>query len=105
MPYRLVWEDAPHDDSLTVHESLPHGVAEHSLSSSLLGGAREAWGTTADGTFHKFHHCSRCGGWIEGDAYVSSVNTLNSSRLAGRQGTEYYCRRCGQEIAFSGLVS
>lgn len=96
------FEDAPSDMTLKVHEALPEGVAEHS---ALLDWHREAYGTTADGKFHNFHHCKKCGGWIEGTANAHRVNTLDSSHLAGRSGTEYHCRRCGREIGFVGIMS
>lgn len=100
----MVWEDAPKDEGLTVHESLPPLVGELAYT-SVLGQPRQAWGATADGAPRVLHFCQHCNGWIEGTATQYSVNTLDSSRLAGRRGTEYYCRRCGREIAFSGMMS
>lgn len=102
MPYRLVWEDNPHDKTLPVLETLPPGVA---AESKALGWQQEAHGRTADGVYRHYHYCPRCKGWIEGDYYTYPVNTLDGRQLAGRRGTCYACRRCGREIAFDGAMS
>lgn len=105
MPMRWIYEDAPQDMSLTVHKELPAGVSEHQ---QIFANHREASGTEmVDGevTFHKFHHCPKCDGWIEGWPNQYNVNTLEPSHLAGRQGREYHCRRCGYEIGFIGRMS
>lgn len=102
MPYRNQWFDAPKDMSLTVHKELPEGVHEDSLR--FLHNLKEASGYT--GLYYvTFHFCKHCGGWIEGHANEYEVNTLNSSRLSGRRGTEYHCCRCGEQIAFMGMMS
>lgn len=88
--------------SLTVHKELPAGVVEHV---PLFGGLREARGTAADGVYHMFHYCARCGGWIEGNANTYHENTHMPHMLAGRKGETYYCKRCGREIAFVGIMS
>lgn len=102
MPYRHQWFDAPKDESLIVHKELPEGVSEERLS--FIHNLREASGYI-DGHYVFFHFCRRCGGWIEGHANQYSVNTLNSRQLSGRRGEEFYCCRCGEQIAFSGLMS
>ncbi len=102
MPFRQQWFDAPKDMSLTVHKNLPEGVFEDQFR--FLDYLKEAHGYV-DGRHVVFHFCKRCGGWIEGHANQYEVNTLNSGRLSGRRGTEYYCCRCGEQIAFSGLMS
>jgi len=101
MPWVQVWEDAPHDESLEVLQSLPPGVSRLEASGDL----HHAWGQTADGEWRSYHFCQHCGGWIPGNAYEVQENTLDSYHLAGRQGRVDYCRRCGREIAFSGIVS
>lgn len=104
MPYRQIYEPAPSDMSMAVltDEQLPQGV--HPKDDFIIG-SREAYGTTPDGEFKTYHHCSRCGGWVEGHASEYEVSTLNTRRLSGRRGTEYHCRRCGRQIAFHGIMS
>jgi len=102
MPYRQSWFDAPKNMSLTVHKELPIGI--HESNGGWINNLREAAGYNLDE--HKtFHFCSHCGGWIEGHANEYSVNTLNSSQLSGRKGIEYFCCRCGEQIAFNGMMS
>jgi len=55
--------------------------------------------------FRSWHFCHHCAGWIEGEPHENRVNTLDGSRLSGRRGTEFFCRRCAKEIGFSGLMS
>jgi hypothetical protein len=102
MPYRNQWFDAPKDTSLIVHKELPEGVEVDRLS--FIHNLREASGYV-NGRYTFFTFCKRCGGWIEGHANEYEVNTLNSSRLSGRRGTEYHCCRCGEQIAFMGMMS
>ena len=102
MPYRHQWFDAPKDSSLTIHNQLPEGVEEGRLS--FGHNMREASGHVGD-RYMFFHFCKRCGGWIEGQPNAFEINTLNPSQLAGRKGTEYFCRRCGEQIAFMGMMS
>lgn len=102
MPWRQVYEPAPKNERLPILENLPNGVEEKSFSLSAI---REAWGHPTPETFASYYHCYRCGGWIEGQPNSYQVNTLNPAMLAGRQGTEYYCRRCGEQIGFDGLMS
>jgi len=102
MPYHMVYEPAPADESLPVLKELPNGIAEYPTLTSNL---REAHGHTADGLYRSYHFCAYCDGWIEGEANRYFVNTLNPQQLAGRQGTEYFCRRCGKEIGFMGVMS
>lgn len=102
MPYRNQWFDAPKDMSLTVHKELPEGVEEGRFA--FVRNMREASGMSGD-KYLFFYFCKRCGGWIEGHANEYSVNTLNPSQLSGRRGTEYFCCRCGEQIAFNGMMS
>lgn len=102
MPYRNQWSDAPKDMSLPVLKELPEGVAEGRLA--FIHNLKEASGYV-DGHYVFYTFCKRCGGWIEGHANSFSVNTLNSSQLSGRKGTEYFCCRCGEQIAFMGMMS
>lgn len=99
MPYHQVWEPNPSNRNLPVLDKLPPGVTEKSYFGSL----REAWGTTADDEFRSYYHCPHCKGWIEGAPTTYGEHTLGP--LSGRSGTVYACIRCGEEVAFNGLVS
>lgn len=100
MPYRQVYEPAPKNMKLPVltDEQLPQGVVPRAV---LLGGVREAYGVVGD-DFKTYHYCSHCKGWIEGSANAFPVHNLGM--LSGRSGQEYYCLRCGHEIAFIGMM-
>lgn len=76
MPYRMQWTPAPKDESLIVHKEKPEG---------------------------RSYKCRYCDGWIEGQPNRYKIDTL--ALLAGRRGTEEYCRRCGQKIRFFGVIS
>jgi hypothetical protein len=106
MPYREVWYPAPTNESLPVLSELPTGYEEDRWRM----GARQATARFGlDGHPHfeakprAYHYCHRCGGWVPGEPYTSEVSNLGP--LSGRKGTEYYCRRCGKEIGFVGMVS
>jgi len=94
MPYQEHWIPAPKDMTLPVLETLPEGV--HEMDD--MGVFEEAWLGS-----QRWHHCWHCKGWIPGHANEYSVSNLGI--LSGRQGTEYYCARCGEKIAFFGMVS
>jgi hypothetical protein len=94
MPWESSWVPAPSDPSLPVLAELPEGVAEWPWPDDPR---------RAHGGGRRFYHCKRCGGWIEGNPTEYRVDTL--APLSGRRGVETYCIRCGEEIAFSGMVS
>lgn len=104
MPYRLVWEDAPKDESLPVLKELPEGIEEDAFILRWHSKRRKVH-VVINGEFVQYHYCPECGGWIPGDYYEASVNTLDTRHLAGLHGTEYYCRRCGYQVAFEGMMS
>ena len=52
----------------------------------------------------KMHHCGHCGGWIDALPIQESVYEPLVN-LTGRQGTFYYCARCGYELCFVGRMS
>ena len=108
MPWQQVCQPAPKNLRLTIHKHLPVGM-EESRMGELLGYPRVAYPNLQlprdQWPFTEMHYCSHCGGWIPGEATEFKVSTLDSSRLAGRQGTEWYCGRCGEQIAFVGLMS
>lgn len=96
MPYEQHYVPAPRDPSLTVHDDLPREFAERALSFGYL----EA---EARNPFRTMYFCRKCEGWIEG--HPNSYREDTMAPLSGRRGTAYHCRRCGEEIAFTGMVS
>jgi hypothetical protein len=93
MPWRETWYDAPRDLTLPILPELPAGVEEF-----IFANPRQAFGAGKPWTF-----CPSCKGWVEGRPYTSRVDNLGP--LCGRRGTEYHCPRCGEQIAFVGMVS
>lgn len=101
MPIRLKfeWSEPPKDLSLLVLKELPE---EFEI---------EEWLTSPKEARHKndfaqvYYHCRYCDGWIAGHPNHERINNMDSFRLSGRSGTVYYCRRCGEEIKFSGMMS
>ncbi len=103
MPYSQHYFPAPKNPSLPVLKELPPGIAEDGRQ--WIHNLREASGYVAKGDYHFYTYCDHCGGWIRGHANEYEVNTLAPHQLAGRRGTEYYCQRCGEQLAFSGMMS
>jgi hypothetical protein len=107
MPIRTRYEhfEFPKNLDLPVHKELPEDFEKREL---FLGPAI-AWlklsirERSDRVTF--MYHCRHCEGWIPGEPYEHEINNLDSSRLCGRRGTEYYCRRCAEQIYFSGMMS
>lgn len=95
MPWESHWVPAPKNLALPVLVELPEGVEEYPAFGDVV--------RRASGIGRRFYLCKRCKGWIEGDPTQSRVDTL--APLSGRRGVETYCIRCGEEIAFSGLMS
>jgi ribosomal protein L40E len=97
MPYEQRYVPAPTDMSLAVEDDLPREFQERKLS---IGGVLEA---DARNPYRVMYFCRKCEGWIEGRPNAYREDTM--APLSGRRGTAYHCRRCGTEIAFSGMVS
>jgi len=70
------WLPPKNDPSLKVYRKKPDGIA---------------------------YKCHWCKGWIEGEPIREHEDTIGP--LSGREGTVEYCRRCGLEIGFFGMVS
>lgn len=101
MPYRQVYEPAPKDLSLAVFKELPAPFVETDERAYFI---KPEFRVARDHDLHYMYFCEReCKGWIEGRPNRFTENTL--APLSGRQGEVYYCRRCGEEIAFFGIVS
>lgn len=103
MPYENRWVSAPRNPELPVlsDAELPEG--------HTTGKKEDRWraATHVSGSAHgrrDFYYCNReCQGWIEGHPRTYQENTL--APLAGRKGHADYCIRCGQEVAFMGVIS
>lgn len=104
MPWKQVYEPAPKDMSLKVwrENELPDGTIIETEDLFRNFRAANLW---LDDQLQHWYECRHCGGFIEGHYNQYEVNTLNSYRLSGRKGIEYYCRRCGEQIAFNGWMS
>lgn len=105
MPYKQVWFDASKDENIEVYRDLPPEYHERKFG---LWGVKQAelnveyWKDDKELWMYECHHCN---GWIKGEPNKYEINTLRPSQLAGRQGTEFYCRRCGNQIGFMGIMS
>ena len=114
MPYRLQWYDAPSDFSIKVllrdkdnppkgYHTTPYlsrGYPEATIDPAVIEKAEDL-----DHRVLMYYHCPHCEGWIAGEPNQYHENTLVAGQLGGRSGDVYYCRRCGHEIGFVGMVS
>lgn len=105
MPWQQHWVEAQKNLNLPVFKELPLGLVRE--KSDFLYPFERAGQPTQGGYIRCTHYyCDRdCKGWIEGFPNEYEVNTLAPYQLAGRQGTEWYCIRCGEQIGFLGVVS
>lgn len=101
MPFISTWIPAPSDESIPVvqgdEKTPPGGFCSDDIH---VGGVPEV---VSHGPFLRMYHCRFCEGWIDGEPTEFRINTLGV--LSGRRGSEFYCRRCGQELAFFGMMS
>ena len=74
----------------------------HLDSLTKSNGGHEYFG---EGMEHYAYYCGNCKGWIMGEPNDYYINNLAPEHLAGRRGHDYYCRRCGENVGFSGIVS
>jgi hypothetical protein len=102
MPWRMHWEPSPRDNNLPVLKTLPSGLHEDAIGLLSYVRMREAYGTV-DVHLHEYHWCHHCQGWIPGSYFACEVHDLGM--LSGRDGIEYYCRRCGNEVDFIGAMA
>ena len=93
MPFEYVWTPAPTDMSLPVAKELPHGFVENYLW-SFIKQIRVASNNRYQ--FAYFCHLTECDGWVLGEPMENEEYAI----LSGRDGTAYYCCRCGHEISF-----
>lgn len=93
MPFEYVWKPAPMNMSLPVFLELPDGFVENYMW-SFIKQIRVA----SNNRYELIYFCDtrECNGWILGEPIENEEYTI----LSGRNGTAYYCLRCGHEISF-----
>jgi hypothetical protein len=92
------------DGGLPVLTDLPTDFSEVKYLS--LGRERVAQRSDfQEGRANFMHHCPSCGGWIPGLPSSHTIDNLNGRARAGRRGTIATCKRCGDELAFMGVMS
>jgi hypothetical protein len=98
MPYEYVWKPAPRNLSLPIFYERPDEFVENYIWSfvKLLKVARNSKDELA-----YFCHAQECNGWIIGEPMENEEYAI----LSGRDGTAYYCCRCGHEISFVSRMS
>lgn len=100
-PYNYHWQPPEKHLSLKVHKKLPKGFTQEMSFGNDVKEARNA-------KYEHMYFCPHreCNGWIDGLPTEHEVHTMSQHHpLSGRDGTEYYCHRCGQEIGFIGMVA
>ena len=98
MPFEYIWKPAPKDMSLPCFQELPDRFVENYVW-SFIKQIRVA--SNGKHQIAYFCHSIECNGWIVGEPMENEEYTI----LSGRDGTAYYCCRCGQEISFVNRMS
>ena len=98
MPFEYVWKPAPKDLSLFCSQELPDGFVENYVW-SFIKQIRVASDSKNEAAY--FCHTRECNGWIVGEPMENEEYKI----LSGRDGTAYYCCRCGSEISFVNRMS
>jgi hypothetical protein len=98
MPIEYVGKPAPKNMSLAISQELPDGFVENYVW-SFVKQLRMANNSKSELIY--FCHSRECNGWILGEPMENEEYTI----LSGRDGTAYYCCRCGYEISFVGRIS
>ena len=98
MPFEYVWIPAPKNMNLPVSQELPDGFVENYVW-SFVKQIKVASNKRSEYAY--FCHSKECNGWILGEPMENEEYTI----LSGRDGTAYYCYRCGQEISFVSRIS
>lgn len=93
MPFEYIWKPAPKNMSLPVLPELPGGFTENYIW-GFIKQIKVANNSKYEFTY--FCHTAECNGWIEGEPMENEEHAI----LSGRNGTAYYCCRCGHEISF-----
>lgn len=98
MPFEYVWIPAPKDMDLPVSRKVPADFVENYVW-SFVKQIKVASNNKYE--FAYFCHSQECTGWILGEPMENEEYAI----LSGREGTAYYCCRCGQEISFVRRIS
>jgi hypothetical protein len=98
MPYEYVWIPAPRNMDLPVSPELPSGFVENYVW-SFVKQIQVASNSRYESVY--YCHSTECNGWILGEPMENEEYAI----LSGRDGTAYYCSRCGHEISFIGRKS
>lgn len=98
MPFEYVWIPALKDVSLPISPELPGGFIENYMW-SFVKQIRMASNSKYELAY--YCHSKECNGWILGEPRENEEYTI----LSGRDGTAYYCCRCGHEISFVTRMS
>ena len=97
MPFEYVWIPAPRNMALPVSPELPAGFMENYVW-SFVKQMKVASNCRDESAY--FCHSKECNGWILGEQMENEECTI----LSGRDGTAYYCCRCGYEISLVGRM-
>jgi hypothetical protein len=98
MPFEYVWVPAPKNMNLPISLKLPTGFIENYVW-SFVKQIKVASNSRCEYAY--YCHARECNGWIFGEPMENEEYTI----LSGRNGTAYYCCRCGQEISFVSRMS
>ena len=98
MPYEYLWVPAPTNMHLPVSPELPAGFVENYVC-SFVKQVKVANNSKYECAY--FCNSKECNGWIFGEPMENEEYTI----LSGRDGTAYYCCRCGHEISFVNRMS
>lgn len=98
MPYEYVWKPAPRNLNLPIFNELPNEFVENYVW-GFVKQIKVASNKRSELTY--FCHSKECNGWILGEPMENEEYTI----LSGRDGTAYYCCRCGCEISFVSRIS
>ena len=79
--------------SLPLSQKLPEGFVENYVW-SFIRQIQMASNSQYESAY--FCHSNECNGWVLGEPLENEEYAI----LSGREGTAYYCCRCGQEISF-----
>jgi hypothetical protein len=97
------------DENIPLHFSLPEGfevvieIYNYKVGRIPLEKLLEADKNKQPVDTRMFYECKFCNGWILGHPYEQHEDDIGP--LCGRRGYSSRCIRCGNEIAFCGMVS
>jgi len=98
MPDEYVWIPAPKNLKLPVSAEMPSGFVENYVW-NFVRRLKVASNSKSESPY--FCHSKDCNRWTLGEP----METEEYAILSGREGTAYYCCRCGHEISFVSRIS